>query len=528
MNRLYNLVTLGISGFLFIIILGAFYQLFRISITTNSFAWNDAYLNNIIIFTLVEAILSAFLVILISVPLARALHRNPNFVGRKILIQFFSVAFIMPVMVVITGLVFIHGTNGWINQFFANFQVNFGSYFYGLGAILTAHLVFNLPFVSRLILSGLESIPNEFWRIGNQLGMKSQEIFWHIELPIIKNTILKAFGLVFMMCFTSFSVILTLGGNIKYTTLEVAIYQALKIDFDLPHAAILSLIQFIICTGFICWVYSLMPTIRGQMTERGKFLRPDSNDKANRIFDFSLIIISFLVIVSPLIAIILKGINSMFFPTIASSEFRKALLGSLKISFISGLLSLFISTGLINLFYNIKYIANKPTLSNKIVSSVNVILCIPPFIIVTCILATAGEWCDIYHYSTLMLIIINSLTVLPFVVNTVISSLHSITQVHRWLAMSLGVTKSQFFRYVIWPEIRHAIGFALAVAITLCIGSLGVMNLLGSDSLITLPLLLYQKLANFQLEEGSVIALSLLIISYILFWSIEKFVGGEK
>ena len=50
--------------------------------------------------------------------------------------------------------------------------------------------------------------------------------------------------LVFLLCMTSFAVALTLGGGPRATTLELAIYQAVRFDFDLGRAAWLALIQF--------------------------------------------------------------------------------------------------------------------------------------------------------------------------------------------------------------------------------------------------------------------------------------------
>ena len=47
-------------------------------------------------------------------------------------------------------------------------------------------------------------------------------------------------GLVFMLCVTSFTIVLTLGGGPAATTLEVAIYQALRFDFDPARAVALT------------------------------------------------------------------------------------------------------------------------------------------------------------------------------------------------------------------------------------------------------------------------------------------------
>ena len=46
-----------------------------------------------------------------------------------------------------------------------------------------------------------------------------------------------------MLCITSFTIVLTLGGGPRATTLEVAIYQALRFDFDPARAVTLTLLQ---------------------------------------------------------------------------------------------------------------------------------------------------------------------------------------------------------------------------------------------------------------------------------------------
>ena len=50
-----------------------------------------------------------------------------------------------------------------------------------------------------------------------------------------------------MLCLTSFAVVLTLGGGPRSTTVEVAIYQSLRFDFDPARAVMLALLQLGLC-----------------------------------------------------------------------------------------------------------------------------------------------------------------------------------------------------------------------------------------------------------------------------------------
>lgn len=61
-------------------------------------------------------------------------------------------------------------------------------------------------------------------------------------------------ALVFALCFTSFAIVMTLGGGPKATTIEVAIFQAIRFDFDLAKAVYLSLLQMFFAALFCGWV----------------------------------------------------------------------------------------------------------------------------------------------------------------------------------------------------------------------------------------------------------------------------------
>ena len=74
--------------------------------------------------------------------------------------------------------------------------------------------------------------------------MGARPVFRLIEWPTLRAAALPGIaGLVFMLCITSFTIVLTLGGGPAATTLEVGIYQALRFDFDPARAVALTLLQ---------------------------------------------------------------------------------------------------------------------------------------------------------------------------------------------------------------------------------------------------------------------------------------------
>ena len=101
-------------------------------------------------------------------------------------------------------------------------------------------MFFNLPLATRFLLEALGTVPTDQWRLASQLGMGAAPSFRLIEWPVLRAALPGVAGLVFMLCVTSFTIVLTLGGGPAATTLEVAIYQALRFDFDPARAVALT------------------------------------------------------------------------------------------------------------------------------------------------------------------------------------------------------------------------------------------------------------------------------------------------
>ena len=163
----------------------------------------------------------------------------------------------IPVIVAIFGIAAVHGRSGWLNDAFELLGLGRVHYLYGLTGILIGHCFFNMPFIARILLQAVEAVPPETWRVASQYGLRSGDIFRLVEWPAMRSVLPGAAGLVFMLCFTSFAVVLTLGGGPKATTLEVAVYQALRFDFDLGRAVALALVQLLLCGAIVLAVLQL-------------------------------------------------------------------------------------------------------------------------------------------------------------------------------------------------------------------------------------------------------------------------------
>ena len=227
----------------------------------------DRYALHVLAFTVLQATLSTVLSLVFAVPVARALARRPSFPGRGIVIRLFGIPLVLPAIVAVFGVVAVWGQNGAVNAALGTVGMERFGPIYGLEGILIAHTFFNIPLAVRLLLPVWESIPGETWRLAGQLGMTSWPIFRLIEWPRIAEVLPGIAMLAFLLTFSSFTVVLALGGGPGAATLEVAIYQALRLDFDIVRAVFLAVLQVVIC-GTIAIV--LFRFARFSLSEAGR------------------------------------------------------------------------------------------------------------------------------------------------------------------------------------------------------------------------------------------------------------------
>ncbi len=125
--------------------------------------------------------------ILLAIPVARALARR-SFPGRSVLITLLGAPFILPVIVAILGLIAVFGRTGMISQLLGVFGIEPISV-YGYHGVILAHVFFNLPLATRLILQGWLAIPSERFRLAASLGMGPSDIARTLERPMLREVV---------------------------------------------------------------------------------------------------------------------------------------------------------------------------------------------------------------------------------------------------------------------------------------------------------------------------------------------------
>ena len=477
------------------------------------------YLWRVVRFSLWQALLSSAISLFIAIPVASCLiHRS--FVGRSALLQLFSVSMVVPTIVAILGLVVVYGRTGWLNQLFG-MQIPL----YGLVGILLAHVFFNMPLAVRLLLQGYDLIPSGQWRQASQLGFSRWSAFRWIEWHYLKKVLPGAFVLIFMLCFSSFAVVLSLGGGPKFSTLEVAIYQALRFDFDLNKASFLALLQVFICSLSAIIVYRVTPVNRQDMSLLAVKSYTLKDSIAAKLTDSLALFCAFVLVIPPFLAIFDPVFSPSFVKTLLSAALWHAVLISLQIAIPAAMLSLWLGVcfGVLARFCMARrYLAWLP---NKIEHLGNIILMVPGLVIATGLFLTLRDLGWGLQSSYWIVVWVNAVMALPFVLRALMPVMYQQERRFRNIYLSLGIQSWARWRLE-WPLIRSSIAQAFGYALLLSLGDMGVIALFGSQGLVSLPLYLFQLIGSYQLEEGACVAVVLISLCLILFYCSSRFIGG--
>ena len=458
----------------------------------------DPYLWRVVRFTLLQAGLSTLLSIGLAIPVARAVSRRRNFLGRAALLRLFALPLALPALVVVLGIVEVWGRQGWLSMVLKGMGLTDGlPGIYGLGGILLAHVFFNLPLAVRLMVMLLDRIPGENWRLAAQLGMRSGAIFRLLEWPALRAGLPGVLGLVFMLCVASFTVVLPLGGGPAATTVEVAIYQALRFDFDPFSAVILSLVQL----GMTVLLLGMGARLGLSMTLTAglgrKVERPDTEQRLGKTTDFIVIFGAALFVLLPLIAVVGSALGSAYGRLFSEAIVWQAVATSLEIGLAAACLCMTLAWSLLGAAHKARRAGMTGHDRRRWLNA----------FIISC--EQGGN-------------IINGLMALPYALRILGPAQAAAAARHDRLCEGLGMTGWNRWRLVDWPILRPSIGLAFAFAMVLSLGDLGAVALFGSQDLTTLPLLILQRMGSYRTADAVGLAVILMIFCLLLIAVAER------
>jgi thiamine transport system permease protein len=184
-------------------------------------------------FTVWEATVSTLVTLVVAMPMA-ALFAKFDFPGKRVLWALLIVPFVLPTVVVGVAFLALLGPGGATG---VDLQGT-------IWLILIAHAFFNVAVVVRTVGGLWGNLDPGLEEAARTLGASRWRAFREVTLPLLRPAIAASASIVFLFCFTSFGVVLLLGG-IGARTLEVEIYDQTTQLLHLDVAAVLAVLQLV-------------------------------------------------------------------------------------------------------------------------------------------------------------------------------------------------------------------------------------------------------------------------------------------
>jgi thiamine transport system permease protein len=460
--------------------------------------------------TAIQAGLSTALSLSVGIGLAWALNRL-RFPGRGLMVGLFASAIVTPGLIVAFGLLTVWGRSGWISAMAHTLGGAIDAPIFGLSGILAAHVILDGAFAARILLARVDALPTTRLKIGQSLGLSAARRFWVIDWPAMRGTLPGLAAIIFLLAFTSFPIVLLLGGGPANQTLEVAIYSAVRLDFDLNAAVLLALVQIGVCAVIILASAAFAP-IPSSLGPTGG--QPWSDRPVATALQWLVLGLCALGFALPLIAVLAGGFTSGIGLLLARPAFWNATTMSLVIATCSALLTLSLALGLAMG----RAATARAGLRLGLAAPAYVYLAVPAMVLALgFFMLVRSLGIEPGRAGPAVVVIGNALLSLPFAIATLGPPLEAIARGHGRLIRALGLDGWRQFRLVEWPMLGREIGVVLALAFCFSLGDLGIISLFGTEDFVTLPLLLVRALGAYRANDAAIIGALMLVATIAAF-----------
>ena len=486
---------------------------------------STGYYAGVLWFTTWQALLSTLLTLLLALPGAYV-FANFDFRGKELIQSLTTIPFVLPTLVVAAAFESLLGRGGLLNTALMRIFdlpepvicISQTVWFF-----LLAHVFYNYTVVLRIVGGFWARLPKDLTAAARMLGASPARVFLQVTLPLLGPSILAASLLVFVFCFTSFGVVLILGGP-SLATVEVEIYRQAVQLFNLPLAAVLSLVQILFTFGLMALytrfegrtAVSLMPEVigparRAVRTGPEKFLiRSNSALMA-------------LLLGAPLGALVLgsvmteNGFSFAYYLGLLENRAQsilyvaplEALLNSLILALTATLIALTLgfaaaaflagpksrATALLDPLFMLPLSTSAVTLGFGFIIALDE----PPLNLRT---------------SWILPALAHALVAFPFVIRSLLPAWRSIPTGLREAAACLGASPFLIWRTVDWPVLGRALAVGAVFSFVISLGEFGATVFVARPQTPTLPLAIYRYLTHpGDMNYGQALAMSCLLMA---------------
>ena len=488
--------------------------------------FTSPYSYRLVRFTVVESLLSAFISCLIALPFA-AFYASYDFKLRKLTLTLSALSFTIPSILVVLGFVIFYGNNGVLNNMLKSiFSLEESPIriLYTFPAIILAHVYLNLPVAFNLITNGWTSLARSEEMASYTLKKGKMKTFLSITLPKLRGVIANAFVIIFLFCFSSFAIVMVLGGSPEYSTLESEIYRRAHISLDYSGASALSIFSFIITT--IALSLSYIGRRKEKMERRESALKKIRKKKGKALAAL-MTLAMLLFILPPMLSILyrsffdrrgdfsLESWNTIF----SASSFLSAILNSLFIAMTSAILATVLAENIA--MYSVKCKSRIAPLFATLPLATGSL----PLGLGYNFLAAKIGLSSIYT-DYLLILATHLVLSIPFAIRTMLPGAKEIPQ--RVSEASYTLKKSAFETYMRTerPLLKSYRRKAFIFAFALSLGEVNATLALAGGRITTLPILIYRLIGSYNYQGASALGSVLLILAFIVFIMGERI--GKK
>lgn len=504
-------------------------------------------------FTTWQATLSTLLTLIVGLPAAYLFARY-EFKGKSFLRLLTTLPFILPTVVAAAGFNALAGPNGLLNLgLMALFRLTTPplKLMNTLGGILLVHIFYNTTIVIRVVGSAWAQLDPRWENSARVLGASPRQTLREVTLPLLKPPLLAAALLVFLFDFTSFGVILLVGGP-HFSSLETAIYQQVFSMLNLPLAGLLSILQ-LFCTFSITVLYNHLNTRRSipllpHLSGEGQRAPQRVSEK---LFVSGMNTLLFLLLSLPLVALVVRsflqlGANRGEFGTVMPAftlqYYRQLFINSNQSIFYvapaqAALNSLYYAGFTVLFSLLIGLVATYAiTRSPRQANVLNTLIMLPlgasaVTLGLGFLVAFNRPPLDPQSFP-LLIPIMHTLVAMPFVVRTVQPVLAGLPENMRHAAAVLGASRWQTWLRVEFPIFSRAALVGAIFSFTISLGEFGATTFLARPDRPTLPIAIARYLSMpGDLNYGQAMAMStlLMLVCGVAIFLLEKIqLPGEK
>lgn len=489
-------------------------------------------------FTIWQAALSTILTLVLALPGAYVFARY-QFPGKSLLLSLSTLSFVLPTVVVAAAFTALIGPRGLLNSTLMSIfalQDPPIALERTLTIILIVHVFYNYSVALRMIAGFWMTQSPRIEEAARVLGCYGWRLWWEIRLPALMPAISAAAILVYIFTFTSFGVILILGGP-RFATLEVEIYRQATSLFNLPMAASLSLVQIGAMLLLMVFYTRLQRSTALDLRRAVQVARRPRNTQQWGIVIINLVVMCVLLF-APLVALVFRsftiGVEGFTLDYYAglSTNPRNSVLFVPPLQAVGNSVLFATATTLLAVLLGILtayLLASRTSKVTRFTRWLDPLFMLP--------LATSAVTLGFGYVialdeppfnlraSPLLIPLAHTLVAMPFVVRSVLPALRAIPPNIQEAAGVLGASPWHIWRLIDLPLISRGLVVGATFAFTVSMGEFGASLFVARPDTPTMPVVIYRLLGQPGASNyGQALAMSviLMLVCAVSFVLIER------